>query len=74
MKGVPQDAALREMKVAAKYEWPRSHRSVAAIGKVNLPTRRGCASAHGNCVSILLGLSGTIRWAVQGPRAATTGL
>jgi hypothetical protein len=71
MKGVPQDAAPREMKVAKKYE---SHRSVAAIGKVNLPARRGCASPHGNYISIRLASSGTIHWAVQGPRAATTGL
>jgi hypothetical protein len=28
MKGVPQDAALREMKVATKYEWA----SVAPFG------------------------------------------
>jgi multidrug efflux pump subunit AcrA (membrane-fusion protein) len=48
--------------------------AVAGIGKVNLPARRGCASPRTNYVSILLASSGTMHRAVQGPRAATTGL
>jgi hypothetical protein len=63
---LPQGAAPREMKVATKYDWPRSHRSVAAIGKVNLPARRGRTSPYGtygkygNGVSNLLVSSGII--------------
>jgi hypothetical protein len=60
---LPQGAAPREMKVATKYEWPWSHRSVAAIGKVNLPARRGRTSpygTYGNGVSNLLVSSGII--------------
>jgi len=62
------------MKVVTKHEWASVAPFGSASGRVNLPARRGCASPHGNYVSILLASSGTIRWAVQGPRAATTGL
>jgi hypothetical protein len=74
MKGVPQDAAPRVMKVATKYEWA----SVAPFGsgdwQSSFASSAKLPSPHGNYVSILLASPGTIHGAVQGPRAATAGL
>ena len=61
------------MKVVTKHEWASVAPFGSASGRVNLPARRGCASPHGNYVSILLASSGTIHRAVQGLRAAATG-